>query len=125
MQCKIKYSVVKRCCCITVDPEMRTSQNVCFLGTFLGTRHKKTIITQNMTRNIILLIAFIFYQRAVVKQNCYMTLLLNYSNTVPKMQPLQNTPLCGSTVQTVTSTTAYETNFILFRKYPSESGTIQ
>ncbi len=93
---------------------MRTSQNVCFLGTFLGTRHKKTIITQNMTRNIILLIAFIFYQRAVVKQNHYNDTFVELFNHRLVMQLLQNTPLCSSIVQTVTSFTAYETNFIIF-----------
>ncbi len=50
-------------------------------GFYELSRHKKTLLPE-YDKNFKLLIAFTFYQRTVVKQNYYMTLLLNYSNTV-------------------------------------------
>jgi hypothetical protein len=59
---------------------MHTSQNE--FGFYELSLHEKTNIIQNMAKNITMLIAFIFYHRALVKQDHYMTHLLSCSNAV-------------------------------------------
>jgi hypothetical protein len=61
--------------------------------------HVKTNIIQKMTKGTLnFLITFIFYQRAVVKHDHYMTLWLSCANIHRFVtQPLQNPPLCSST----------------------------
>jgi hypothetical protein len=44
--------------------------------------HKKTNIMQIMIKNITIFTYFIFYQREIVKLDHFMTLSLNYANTV-------------------------------------------
>ncbi len=43
--------------------------------------HKKTNIMQIMTKNITIFIYLLFYHRAIVKLDNFMTLSLSYANT--------------------------------------------
>ena len=72
--------VKKRCCSYkTVDSATAASQNgLCSYEFFL---HEKTNDIQKMTKNIKKLL-LLFYRRAVVKQDQYMTHILSYANNV-------------------------------------------
>jgi hypothetical protein len=68
------------CCYITVDSAMVPSQNgFCSYKIFI---HKKTDLMQIMTKNITFLNNLFFYHREIVKLDLFMTLSLNYANTV-------------------------------------------
>ncbi len=78
------------CCYITVDPEMHTSQN----GFSTYKLHTSTNIIEKMTK-MLDFITFIFYHRPVVKKTDTFIGLYKHRSV---MQPLQNPPLCGSTL---------------------------
>ncbi len=72
--------MVLRCCYITVDSARASSQSgFCSCRLFI---YKKPNIMQIMTETITICIYFIFYHRAIVEQDHFMTLFLSYANTV-------------------------------------------
>ncbi len=69
-----------RCCGIKVDSAIVASQNgFCYYKLSI---HKKTNIIQITRKNITFFISSIFYHRKIVKLYHFMTLSLNYVNTV-------------------------------------------
>ncbi len=68
------------CSYITVDSAMTASQNG--FNSYKLSIHKNTIIKQIRTKNIIIFIYVIFYNREIVKLDHFMTLSLSYANTV-------------------------------------------
>jgi hypothetical protein len=85
----ILISHVFWCCYITVDFASAASQNgFCTHNLSLN---KKANISKKLTKAIGFLMTLTFYQRAVVKQDQYITRKHRFV-----MQPFQNLPLCSS-----------------------------